>query len=68
METLNAEYETLRRELQENETHSQVQLKLQIITSVVSIPFSFLHTHEVLHELNQFIPSQEEFKVCIVNA
>lgn len=68
METLNAEYETLKRELQENETYSQVQLELQIFTSVVYITVSFPHTHEALYEPNEFVPSQKGLKECIENA
>lgn len=59
MEHLNTEYETLKKELQENETHSQVSVKLRIIPSVVSfLVFWFSHTHEAFCRQNLFIPSQ----------
>ncbi|OXB66127.1 hypothetical protein ASZ78_012470 [Callipepla squamata] len=45
MEILNAEYETLKRELQENETLSQVQHRLQIITYFVSVLVSFTSSY-----------------------
>jgi len=63
MEHLNAEYETLKRDLQENETHSQVQLQAtSYLFKLFLLRFRFSRAQEALYGQNQFIPSQGVFQ------
>lgn len=67
MEHLNTEYETLKKELQENETHSQVQIKLYILFFFLGFDFlidtwSIVQTESV-YSFSVSFPSHV-FQVC----